>query len=140
MPDDGVFRATDNQPARRLGGATGRGFMPGKSGNPSGRPRGIEARCREFTDDALRALLEALQNPKERVAAASVLLSYGWGRPKQIIEANEATSVTVMHLLAARESGDALLRRLKTPLVDGDAVERETQQIVDLAALPMPEE
>jgi hypothetical protein len=27
-----------NEP-KRLGGITGRGFMPGQSGNPSGRPR-----------------------------------------------------------------------------------------------------
>jgi hypothetical protein len=78
-------------------------FPKGVSGNPGGRPRGIEARCREFTEEALAALRAALSNPKERVAAATVLLSYGWGKPKQIIEANDTTSITIMHLVAARE-------------------------------------
>jgi hypothetical protein len=36
------------------------------------------------------------------VAAASVLLSYGWGKPKQVIEANAETSITLLHLTAAR--------------------------------------
>jgi hypothetical protein len=83
-------------------------FPPGISGNPSGRPRGIEARCREFTEEALQALRAALRNPKERVAAASVLLSYGWGKPKQVIEANAETSVTMLHLLASQSIGAGL--------------------------------
>jgi hypothetical protein len=93
------------------------------SGNPSGRPRGIEARCREFTKDALQALVAALANPKERVQAASTLLAYGWGRPKQTIEA-DGQSIGLMHLLAAKavseELGGALLGDPHaTPLIEG---------------------
>ena len=32
---------SNNGETTQLGGVTGRGFMPGQSGNPSGRPRGI---------------------------------------------------------------------------------------------------
>jgi hypothetical protein len=86
--------------------------MPGRSGNPAGRPRGIEARCREFTEEALQALVAALRNPKERVQAAQVLLSYAWGKPKQVIEANAENSITVRHLLAAKAVA------LELPMID----------------------
>jgi hypothetical protein len=35
----------------RRGGVTGRGFLPGQSGNPGGRPRGIAALVRDQTAD-----------------------------------------------------------------------------------------
>jgi hypothetical protein len=56
----------------------------------------------------LQALVMALANPKERVQAAAVLLSYGWGKPKQVIEANAETSIAVMHLIASRSIGAGL--------------------------------
>ena len=45
-------------------------FRPGFSGNPGGRPKGIEAIAREHTPAAIAAPVAALQNPRERVAAA----------------------------------------------------------------------
>lgn len=50
---------------KKLGGATGKGFMPGKSGNPKGRPPGqtlkeFQAqRFREMTDKQKLEWLEA---------------------------------------------------------------------------------
>ena len=32
--------ANNEKTTKKLGGITGKGFMPGKSGNPSGRPKG----------------------------------------------------------------------------------------------------
>jgi hypothetical protein len=102
MPGDGTFRATDKQPARRLGGATGRGFMPGRSGNPAGRAKGLETLAREHTAEAIAALVAALRNPRERVPAAIALLDRGWGRPKQTFEADTSTSAILLHLDAAQ--------------------------------------
>jgi hypothetical protein len=99
-PSAEPFRATDEQPARRLGGATGRGFMPGQSGNPAGRAKGLEASARRHTEAAIAALVKALENPRERVAAAVALLDRGWGRPRQIVETPEGSHLH-FHLEAA---------------------------------------
>ena len=67
MPEDAPpFKATVEQPARRLGGVTGYGFVPGRSGNPAGRPKGIEALARERTAEAIAALVEHSVAPRER--------------------------------------------------------------------------
>ena len=80
---DGV----DNNPKqRKLGGVTGKGFMPGKSGNPGGRApivRDFQEMCREKTPQVIEALQKALENPGERVRAAEVLAAYGYGKPLQ---------------------------------------------------------
>ena len=35
-----IDSVANNEKTTKLGGITGKGFMPGKSGNPSGRPKG----------------------------------------------------------------------------------------------------
>jgi hypothetical protein len=62
-----------------------RGLRPwqaGQSGNPAGRPKGIEALCRAHTPQAVERLVLALSDEDSRVAvtAATVLLDRGWGK------------------------------------------------------------
>ena len=59
-----------------------KGFCP----NPGGRPRvnhDIVALARQYTEEALQALHDALKDPRSKVAAAQALLDRGYGRAIQ---------------------------------------------------------
>src|SRR5215510_11563187 len=70
----------------------GRPWPPGRSGNPGGRPKAaldVQELARAHTPDAIRALVAALDSPRERVAAATALLDRAWGRPVQAIAGDQ---------------------------------------------------
>jgi hypothetical protein len=80
-------------------------FQKGKSGNPGGRPAELgqfRALCREATPKALRALKLALKDPEKSVAAAKVLLEFGWGKPTQSVSVEHSLSDMTDEQLEAR--------------------------------------
>lgn len=72
----------------------GRPFQKGQSGNPGGRPADYGAfreLCRSKSPQAVAALEAALdRSDASSVAAARVLLEYGWGKPSAAPEDLEA--------------------------------------------------
>jgi hypothetical protein len=64
----------------------GRPFARGTSGNLGGRPRAavtVQELARTYTEQAVRTLVEALDDPKLKVQAARALLDIGRGKPLQ---------------------------------------------------------
>ena len=80
------------------GGVTGKGFLPGVSGNPGGRPQGLAQRVRRATHDG-KTIVEFMiavargakidgRKPRlaDRVDANKWLADRGWGKPVQAME------------------------------------------------------
>ena len=142
MPD-GSFNSTDKQRrcGRGSGGITGRGFQPGRSGCPGGRPRqDVTELARAHTADAIRALVEALKRPKEAVPAAIALLDRGWGRPTQTIAADSATSPIALHLIAAQMVSQQIIERQLVVQQPQTPIQREQPQLQRLLDAPPPTE
>jgi len=74
------------------GGITGKGFKPGQSGNPGGRPavvREFRERCREFMTaegwEHLKEIARAKRH-RDRYRALELIAAYAFGKPTNKIE------------------------------------------------------
>jgi hypothetical protein len=100
-----------NVEALRPGGITGKGFLPGTSGNPSGRAKGYRellTLVRESTGDG-RTLVNFLVQVAEgkpvlgrkptladMMRASEILLDRGWGKAIQHIDSDLSPSVIIV--------------------------------------------
>jgi hypothetical protein len=104
-------------------------WQPGVSGNPGGRPKrhgevDIGAMARAYAPEALKTLVHCLRDERYKLAAAVALLDRGFGKPH--VSVHTQSESTVLHLVAARETGEELLNALMDsgrPTLDGAAVE-----------------
>jgi hypothetical protein len=77
-----------NNGKKMLGGVTGNGFRPGRSGNPGGRPRGLARSVRELVGDDGLAIVEfwlSVMNDtsaktSDRLKPSQLIADRGWGR------------------------------------------------------------
>jgi len=89
-------------------------WQPGQSGNPKGRPpRALDlpAMAREHTKEAVERLVAIMRADDDGRALAAIqqLLDRGWGRPvTPIVDETEGTSLTLLHLIAARRVAETL--------------------------------
>jgi hypothetical protein len=93
---------SNNGETTKLGGVTGRGFMPGQSGNPSGRPKGIARAVREACGGDPTMLVEGLlaiargegaggkpARAADQIRAYEVLLAYAGASPPPSSQSKE---------------------------------------------------
>ena len=79
----------------RIGGVTGKGFTPGVSGNPGGRPKGLSRRVRELggeDGEAIANYMLSVMNDErartaDRIEAGKWLANRGFGTAPLVIEA-----------------------------------------------------
>jgi hypothetical protein len=97
-------RNNAKQPEKKLGGVTGRGFVPGQSGNPAGRPRtkglvaALKVAVAEVGKDG-RTVEEALADElvrqalrgRRRLVAIAEIFDRLEGRPRQSVDLNDVT-------------------------------------------------
>jgi hypothetical protein len=91
---------------KQRGGVTGKGFMPGKSGNPKGRPLGsfsIMSRIKQHFEENPEKfdtyVQEILNDPKMR----KVILEQIEGKPKERIEMKGVLDFGDLDLLSTEE-------------------------------------
>ena len=115
----------ESRPGTTLGGVTGKGFLPGQSGNPGGRPKGLARRVRELVGEDGEAIVQFLVETmhdssarrRDRLEAARLLADRGWGRPAQALEielelANQQPALDVRRLSSEdRETMISILER-----------------------------
>ena len=107
VPDARASTSVARRPGHNL-------WKPGQSGNPKGRPSAKEdlpALCRQYTAEAVQRLVQIMraEDDDRSLRAIQQLLDRGWGRPiTPIVDETEGTSLTLLHLIAARRVGEVL--------------------------------
>jgi hypothetical protein len=100
----------------------GRPFAKGVSGNPGGRPKEIghvRDLARQHTEAAIRTLVEIVESGKTdaaRAAAASELLSRGWGKPSLPIRTEQPQLIFTDEQMAALTEGLRYMRSRPEPV------------------------
>ena len=92
-------------PAKRPGGVTGKGFLPGQSGNPGGRPKGSSiTSALRLLMDALRGDLEAGDDAAERAKPVAV------ARAEALLRGALAGDLAFIREVLDRTDGKPLVR------------------------------
>ena len=102
------------------GGITGRGFMPGRSGNPGGRPQGLARATRELVgEDGMKLAQlwwdiarDETRRDSDRLEASKLLADRGWGKAPTYAAIEEADPLDLANLEQAAEEFRAAILRL----------------------------
>jgi hypothetical protein len=101
----------------------------------------IAALARTHSAAAIAALAKALNDPKTRVPAAVALLNRGYGMPVQPVTGEGPQSLSVLHLVAAREVSEEIQRALEAangtrppPTIEGEPSQNPEAASADITS------
>jgi hypothetical protein len=111
---------------RGTGGVTGRGFKPGRSGNPGGRPQGLARATRELVGEDGMALAQLwwdiardeTRRDRDRLEASKLLADRGWGKAA-VFSPQEGDPLDLAALEGAAEEFRTAILRLAPSEPDG---------------------
>jgi hypothetical protein len=123
----------------------GKPFQRGQSGNPGGRPKrsatveaykiiaDVKAAARELTPQALGTLQEIMEDkkapPAARLTAATEILSRGWGRPAQRLEAEAGNgTMSFLALVQASFSPEVEARARARMVLEGHVIPEPSRE------------
>src|SRR4029453_4540858 len=107
--NEGMSTAQNN--GRTMGGVTGKGFRPGRSGNPGGRPQSLAKATRALVGEDGMALAQLwwdiardeTRRDRDRLEASRLLADRGWGKAPTYAAIEEADPLDLANLEAAAE-------------------------------------
>lgn len=105
-------RSQGSEPTAKVAKASGRGSKPGErrggrvKGTPNKATASLKDIAREYTQEALDALVGVLRASHEpaaaRVSAANAILDRGYGKPSQLIGGDEDNPFHAVHEIILR--------------------------------------
>lgn len=90
----------DKITGKQLGGATGKGFMPGQSGNPAGRPKGSFSPMtilRKHYEEHPEDLLEFINRYRTNPINDKHQMEMFDGSPQKKVEISDLTQISTEH-------------------------------------------
>jgi hypothetical protein len=104
---------------RGTGGVTGKGFRPGRSGNPGGRPQGLAKATRELVGEDgmklaefwLSIMEDETRRDSDRLEASKLLADRGWGKAA-VFSPQEGDPLDLASMEQAAEDFRAAILRL----------------------------
>lgn len=98
----------------------------------------MQSLARAYTEEAVKTLVTAMRfKGPQQVPAAIAILDRGWGKPKQVIEAEGGVTNVTLHLLAAQLVSEQLAAQQQQP----PTLNAEPEQTaVNLLNAPLPSE
>jgi len=113
----GMSRVQSN--GRGTGGVTGKGFRPGRSGNPGGRPQGLAKATRELVGEDgmklaefwLSIMEDETRRDSDRLEASKLLADRGWGKAA-VFSPQEGDPLDLASMEQAAEDFRAAILRL----------------------------